>query len=323
MRVRKGVITAAGRGVGLYPAVDTVQRGMLPIVDRDGLTKPILQVIAEEALDSGIEELCVVCAPGDEERYRVQFGLLRDNLLGAFRGVNWADREVARIEDLVKRVCFAVQDEPRGYGDAVLCAGPFVGSEPFLLLLSDHVYRSRLHDKRCAQQLIDLAEEVSAPVSAVHATREHLIGRYGTLSGRRVSDRPGVYQIERILEKPAVSRAELELQTPGLRAGHYLCFFGMHVLVPQVLALLEEDRGRNGGNNGNLQLTPALDALARREQYLALEVEGSRYDIGAKLGHLQAQVALALSGRDRAALLSTVLELLAEASQDSDASSEA
>src|SRR6267142_3264173 len=92
-RVRKAVITAAGRGTRQYPASDTVQKAMLPLVDRDGLTKPVLQIIAEEALESGIEEICVVCAPGDEAVYRQHFRSYAENLRSAFKGVNWAEEQ--------------------------------------------------------------------------------------------------------------------------------------------------------------------------------------------------------------------------------------
>lgn len=313
MQVTKAVITAAGRGVRLYPAADTVQKGMLPVVDRDGLTKPVLQIIAEEALDSGIEEVCVVCAPGDAERYLSQFRLLRENLLEAFKSVDWAKEQAARIDNLLKRLRFQAQEQPLGYGHAVYCARDFAAGEPFLLLLGDHLYRSRRENKRCAQQLIETAVAADSAVAAVHATREHLVNRYGTLSGKRLPDRPGLYQIEAIREKPSVTQAELELQTPGLRAGHYLCFFGMHVLTPTVFELLEEVRDTAAGPSGEFQLTPALDLLARRERYLALEVEGSRYDIGAKFGTLEAQIALGLASRDRNELLTALVELLAEA----------
>jgi UTP--glucose-1-phosphate uridylyltransferase len=313
VQVAKAVVTAAGRGVRLYPAADTVQKAMLPVVDRDGLAKPVIQIIAEEALDSGIEEICIVCAPGDEERYLNQFRSLRDNLLQAFVSVDWARDQAARIDNLLKRLRFAVQHQPQGYGHAVSCARDFANGEPFLLLLSDHLYRSHVAGKRCARQLLEVAESAESAVAAVHATREHLVGRYGTVSGRRLPERQGLYQVQAILEKPSISRAELELQTPGLRAGHYLCFFGMHVLTPTIFDLLEEVRAENASGNGELQLTPALNLLAKREQYLALEVEGSRYDIGTRFGTLPAQVALALAGQDRNELMATLLELVAEA----------
>jgi len=311
VEIKKAVITAAGRGARLYPAADTVQKAMLPLVDRDGLAKPVLQVIAEEAIDSGIEEICVVCAPGDEEQYRARFKSLRSNLLEGYTGVAWAEEEAERISDLMRRLYFAVQEQARGYGHAVYSARDFAENEPFLLLLGDHLYISHVPGQRCAQQLIDLARSESCAVAAVQATREHLVGRYGTLSGRRESNMPGVYRIEKIVEKPSVSRAELELQTPGLRSGHYLCFFGIYVLTPLVLELLSREMDAD-----ELQLTPALNELAGRERYLALEVKGARYDIGAQLGWFQAQLALGLAGQARDQMLTTMVDLLAESRVD-------
>ncbi len=319
MQIRKAVITAAGRGVRLYPAADTVQKGMLPFIDRDGLNKPAIQIIAEEALDSGIEEICVVCAPGDDERYLDRFQLLRENLLAAYKGVEWAREQENRLNDLLRRLQFRVQHKPLGYGHAIHCARDFVGNEPFLLLLGDHLYISDVPGKRCAQQLIDLAGKQDCAVAAVHATREHLVGRYGTLTGKRLPNLRGVYQIEKILEKPSLSQAELEVHTPGLRAGHYLCFFGMHVLTPTLFDILQE-RIESDSASADYPLTPALQELATREKYLALEVEGSRYDIGARFGLLATQLALGLAGRDKDQVLTAVVELLAEANRRQDKS---
>jgi UTP--glucose-1-phosphate uridylyltransferase len=312
VHVRKAVITAAGRGVRLYPVADTVQKAMLPLLDRDGLAKPVIQIIAEEALESGIEEICVVCAPGDEDTYRRQFELLHDNLLASYRGVDWAQSQAERLNNVVRRLRFAPQQEPLGYGHAVYCAREFVGDEPFLLLLGDHLYVSQVEGQRCAQQLIDLAVQEDCAVAAVQATREHLVGRYGTLCGKRVPRHAGAYQIERIIEKPSVSQAELELYTPGLRAGYFLCFFGMYVLTPPVFTILQEAVDRAVSGQGDVQLTTALQELARRERYLALEVRGVRHDIGSKFGLLQTQLALGLAGKDRDEILALLVELLAE-----------
>jgi UTP--glucose-1-phosphate uridylyltransferase len=313
MRIKKAVITAAGRGARVYPAGDTVQQAMSPIVDRDGIAKPMLQIIAEEALESGIEELCVVCAPGDEPRYHRQLAASQETLLTGFRDREWARSEAGRLGELLRRMRFIVQDEPHGYGDAVWRAREFAGDEPLLLLLGDHLYVSHTQGQRCAAQVVAIAEHEGCAVSAVQATREHLVGRYGTLTGSRVAGKPCVYQIERIREKPSLSQAELDLQTPGLRAGHYLCFFGIHVLTPLAFDILGEQRQAAIEERRELQLTPALSELAGRERYLALEVAGRRYDVGARFGALQAQVALALAGQDREAMLASLLETLAEA----------
>jgi UTP--glucose-1-phosphate uridylyltransferase len=314
VQITKAVITAAGRGARQYPASDTVQKAMMPLVDRDGLTKPVLQIIAEEALGAGIEEICVVSAPGDEAYYRRHFRSYAETLRTAFRGVAWAEEQARRLVDLEGRLRFAVQPEPEGYGHAVWCAREFAADRPFLLLLGDHLYISR-ESRRCAKQLIDLATAEDCAVSAVQATREHLIHQYGTLTGKRQSDRPDVYVIDEIVEKPNPTLAELRLQVPGLRAGYYLCFFGMHVLTPSVFDLLDDLVRRDVREGGSIQLTTALNALARGEKYLALETRGTRHNLGVKFGVVEAQIALALAGVDRERMLAMLLESVVKVEQ--------
>jgi UTP--glucose-1-phosphate uridylyltransferase len=309
VQITKAVITAAGRGARQYPASDAVQKAMLPLVDRDGLTKPVLQIIAEEALESGIEEICVVSAPGDEAVYRNHFRNYAANLKASFRGTDWADDQARRLVELEERLRFAVQPEPRGYGHAVWCAREFVSGDPFLLLLGDHLYLSA-EDRRCARQVIDLAAAESCAVSAVQATREHLIHQYGTLTGRRLAQHSDVYTIDEIIEKPNPTLAELRLQVAGLRAGHYLCFFGIHVLSPMIFDLLDDLVRDNVRDLGQIQLTTALNALARREKYLAVETRGSRFNLGVKFGVVEAQIALALAGVDRERILAVLVESL-------------
>lgn len=315
VQISKAVITAAARGARQYPASDTVQKAMLPLVDRDGLTKPVLQIIAEEALESGIEEICVVGAPGDDVVYRNHFRNYAANLRSAFRGVAWAEEQARRLIDLEQRLRFAEQPEPQGYGHAVWCARSFVGNDPFLLLLGDHLYLSA-ESRRCARQVIDLASSENCAVSAVQATREHLIHQYGTLSGRRLAQRIDVYAIDEIIEKPNPTLAELKLQVSGLRAGHYLCFFGMHVLTPTVFELLDSLVRDDVRELGQIQLTTALNALAKREKFLAIETRGQRFNLGIKYGVVEAQIALALGGVDRERILAVLLETLSRLEQN-------
>ena len=314
MQISKAVITAAGRGARQYPASDTVQKAMLPLVDRDGLTKPVLQIIAEEAFESGIEEICVVSAPGDEAVYRAHFRGYAANLRSTYKGLDWAEEQARRIVELEQRLQFAVQPEPEGYGHAVWCARSFAGGQAFLLLLGDHLYVSA-ETRRCARQLIELASAENCAVSAVQATREHLIHQYGTLTGRRLPEHPDIYAIDEIIEKPNPTLAELRLHVPGLRAGHYLCFFGMHVLTPLVFDLLDELVRQNVRELGQIQLTTALNALARKERYLALETRGSRFNLGVKFGVVEAQIALALDGVDREQILALLLESMVRIEQ--------
>jgi UTP--glucose-1-phosphate uridylyltransferase len=277
MNISKAVITAAGKGQRTLP--------LQSVIDRDGVEKSVLGIILEEAFRAGVEEVCVVVRPGDEVSYA----------------------EVAG--DHTDRLCFVHQPQPLGYGHAIYCAHEFVGADAFLHLVGDHLYVSRT-EEGCAQQLVKLAGAEACVVSAVQATRESLLPYYGVVGGARVAGRQDLYQVETVLEKPTPTEAEQRLIVPGLRAGHYLCFFGMHVLTPAVLDILAK-RIEEAGERGGVTLTDALAELARREQYLALELPAWRYDVGVKYGLLTAQLALALSGADRDQVLATLLELLA------------
>lgn len=277
MKITKAVITAAGRGQRTLP--------LQTLIDRDGAENSVLGIIIDEVLRANIEEICVVVQPGDETAYI----------------------EVAG--DHAGRLHFVHQAEPLGYGHAVYCAREFVGSDPFLHLVGDHLYVSRTNQS-CAQYLIEVAETEACAVSAVQATRESLLPYYGVVGGRRVAGRPDLYQVETVIEKPTPTEAEQQLIVPGLRAGHYLCFFGMHVLTPTVIDLLAR-RIESAGRQGGVTLSAALAELAKREQYLALEITDWRYDVGVKYGLLTAQLALALNGQDRVEVLAKLLELLA------------
>jgi UTP--glucose-1-phosphate uridylyltransferase len=280
VEIKKAIITAAGKSQRTLP--------LQTLVDRDGQTKTALRILLEEVVAAGIEEVCVVVFPGDEQAYATAAGAL-----GA-------------------RLTFVEQSRPMGYGHAVFCARDFVGKEPFLLLVGDHLYFSG-GPKRCAQQLAEIAAAENCAVSAVQPTHESKLPYYGVIGGHLAPGRKGVYEVAQVLEKPTPTEAEQKLIVPGLRAGHYLCFFGMHALTPAVMELLGEEVGRNDGRN--VHLTTALARLAGRERYLGCELSGRRYDIGVKYGLLAAQLALALDGQDRDEVLTSLLELLARREQ--------
>ena len=207
------------------------------------------------------------------------------------------------------RLTFVRQTGPAGYAHAIRCAQDFVSRQPFLHLVGDHLYVSR-GQKSCAQQLVEVAEAEACAVSAVQASRESLLPYYGTVGGRRVPGRQDLYIVEDVIEKPTPTEAEQRLLVPGLRAGHYLCFFGMHVLTPTAMELLSARIAATGDGSG-AAFSQSLADLARRERYLALERPWWRHDVGVKYGLLIAQMALALNGKDRDEVLAQLLELLA------------
>jgi len=273
LRVRKAVITAAAPAQRALP--------LQTLIDRDGNEKSVLSILIEQSLAAGADEVAVIVWPGDELRYAEAAG------------------------HHARAVRFLPQPEARGYAHAILCARDFTGADPFLHMVGDHLYISG-GGTASARRLVELAEAEACSVSGVQPTRESLLPRFGAVAGRRVEGRSDLYRIDTVIEKPTPTEAEQRLMMPGIRAGYYLCFFGIHVFTPTVMELLTK---------GAPTLSAALAELARREQYLAIEDEGRRYDLGARYGLLVAQTALALSGPDRAHVLGQMVELLAGGSQ--------
>jgi UTP--glucose-1-phosphate uridylyltransferase len=276
MRVQKAVITAAAPNQNTLP----LQR----LVDGNGEEKTALQLIVEETLSAGIEEICVVIQPGDEANYRRAAG----HAIGS--------------------LTFVHQDRPLGYADAILRAKSFVGDDAFLHLVGDHLYMSAIATS-CAKQLVNLAEQFECPISAVQSTREHRLPYFGIVGGASVPRNEGLYEVRRVVEKPTPTLAEQELITPGLRSGHYLGYFGMHVLTSMAMQAVEEVASDPASERPSL--SDAMSKLPARGRYLAYQLRGTRYNIGIQYGVLIAQLAIGLSGRDRDYLLTEMVELLA------------
>lgn len=275
MSIRRAVITAA--------APDQKSLPLQSLVDQQGQPKTALELIIEECVDAGAEEICVVVCPGAGETFTRSAG------------------------QHANRLTFVEQDDPRGYGDALFRARDFVGGEPFLHLVSDHVYISH-SENSCARQIVELAASENCVVSAVQETRENKLPFFGTVGAIQTGNRDDVYEVTSVVEKPTPTRAEQDLIVAGLRSSYYLCLSGMHVLTPGVMDVLAEQISTT---EGSIQLSDALHSAAQRERYLALRVQASRYNIGEKYGLLKGQLALALSGKDRDNILAELLELVA------------
>ncbi len=311
-KVRKAVITAAGRGTRQYPASTAVQKEMFPLVDRDGLTKPVIQIIGEEAIDSGIEEICIVTQPGEEQQYRDYFRRMDNDTVRAFRGKDWAILASEKLQAFGERLHFAEQATPDGFGHAVFQAKAFVGSDPFLLLLGDHVYVSDTKD-RCARQLLNVYEQQPLDsVTAVQPTVERLLHLFGVIAGEPVDTARGVYRAERIVEKPTIEYARQHMVTPGLPAGNYLAHFGMWVFSPRIFDSIEHLIRHDLRDKGEIQLTAAQEHLRQNsDTYWTVVTEGQRYDTGIPYGLMETQLALALNGIHRADICEAIARILA------------
>lgn len=310
-KVRKAVITAAGRGTRQYPASTAVQKEMFPLVDRDGLTKPVIQIIGEEAIDSGIEEICIITQPGEEAHYREYFKRLDNEMVKAFRGKDWAILESEKLGAFGERLHFAEQHSPEGFGHAVYQAKKFVGDEPFLLMLGDHVYISDVKD-RCARQLIKIFEQyMLEAATSVQPTMERLLHLFGTIKGEAIDVAKGIFKAQLIIEKPSIETAREKLTTPYLPAGNYLAHFGQHVFSPRIFDSLEYLIKNNIREKGEIQLTAAQEHLRQNtDKYWAVVAQGNRYDTGIPYGLMETQLALALNGVHRTEICEAIARIL-------------
>lgn len=280
MQVRKAVITAAGESQRHLP--------LQAVVDGHGRNRKVLGLLVDELASAGIEDVGIVILPGFEALYR----------------------DVA--DDVSADLSFITQPEPAGYADAVLRAGDFVGDLPFLLMVSDHLYVSDAPDRSCAQQLVAIAEQEDCVVSAVQPTHESKLPYFGAIGGALFDRARELYEVKAVLEKPTPTEAEQQLVTPGLRHGHYLCFLGMHVLNALCMQTLKERALRSDGRERDL--CGALQEVSGRGRYLAVAINGRRYDLDRRHGLLVAQLAVSLSGTHREEVLESLVEVLAQSS---------
>ena len=290
--IRKAVIPLAGHGLRMLPATRAVRKALFPIVDDRGRVCPVLQLIIEEAVNAGIEEIGLVIAPEDEALIRAYFSRLPGPLKSAIG--NRADLLAAAESPGVfsEKLTFITQDRPRGFGDAVLRAKTWIDGDPVLVMLGDHLYFSG-EDRCCARQLLDAYAELQAPVSGVIRKSVDDIRHFGTISGRPVPRWYGLYEIDTVVEKPDPGLARERLRVEGMPADTFLCWFGLHAMTPDIFDCLARMEGDGTTEGGELQLTGAQAMLSTQRAYFALEINGDHYDTGSPEGYVEAVAAFA------------------------------
>ena len=278
--VKKAVIPAAGYGTRLYPASKSTKKEFFPIVDKDGYAKPAIQLIIEEAVESGIEDVCLIVQQDSIADFKRYFEEpLPPDLDEHLSALPWAVAQSEKLFDLGRRLHYVVQKEQKGFGHAVYCTKEWVGNEPFLLMLGDHLYESH-HEIRCAQQILNVFSDVGKSVSAVIRQQEHKLHLFGIIGGQRIPNNPRLYKVSELAEKPSAEYARAHLAIDGLPAGEYLCIFGQYLLTPRIFECIQHHIDNEILEKGEIQLTNALDLLRREEGYYAYETEGKCYDIG-------------------------------------------
>jgi UTP-glucose-1-phosphate uridylyltransferase/mevalonate kinase len=276
-QVRKAVIPAAGFGTRLFPATKATKKELFPIVDRDGIAKPAILLIVEEALNAGLDEVIIIVQEDDLEDFRAFF-----NVQVSIENYNKLPRHFQdysrRLLEMGQRVKFSIQRAQEGLGHAVYSARDLIGSEPFLLMLGDHLYRSD-GERSCAKQLVDAYNQHGISVIGLRSTPENLLANFGTVTGVWLESGQ-LLNITEFAEKPTVDYARANLRVPQLPDDEYLTVFGQYIIKPQLFTYLEEHINNNVRERGEFQLTSALDRLRQEDGFLGLVIDGQRYDIG-------------------------------------------
>ena len=267
--VRKAIIPAAGLGTRFLPATKAQAKEMLPIVD-----KPTLQYIIEEAIESGIEEILIVTGR-NKKSIEDHFDRSVELELELEQKGKTAMLEMVQDISNMVNIHYIRQKEPKGLGHAIHCAKSFIGNEPFAVLLGDDIVDA---STPCLKQMIDAYDEYKTTVLGVQEVARENVDKYGILDVKHIEDR--VYKVKDMVEKPSIEEAPSNI-----------AILGRYIITPEIFNILENQAP---GKGGEIQLTDALQTLATKEAIYAYNFEGRRYDVGDKLGFLEATVDFAL-----------------------------
>ncbi|TNJ55274.1 UTP--glucose-1-phosphate uridylyltransferase GalU [Paenibacillus hemerocallicola] len=273
MKVRKAIIPAAGLGTRFLPATKAMPKEMLPIVD-----KPTIQYIIEEAVESGIEDIIIVTGKGKraiEDHFDMSYEL--ESSL-ASKGKFAILDEVQKASRLVD-IHYIRQKAPLGLGHAVWCARKFVGDEPFAVLLGDDIVDA---EKPCLKQMIEYYNEFESSIIGVQPVPMNEVSRYGIVDSVEVRDK--LFHVRKLVEKPKKE------ETPS-----NLAIMGRYILSPKIFEILEK---QDEGAGGEIQLTDAISKLCNFEEVYAYHFDGTRHDVGEKMGFIKTTIEYALKRDD-------------------------
>lgn len=273
MKITKAVIPAAGLGTRFLPATKAQPKEMLPIVD-----KPTIQYIIEEAVKSGITDILIITgrnkrAIEDHFDRSIELELELES-----KGKSELLEEIRDISELVN-IQYIRQKMPKGLGHAILCAKSFVGNEPFAVLLGDDIVDSKVP---CLSQLIEVHEHYKGTVLGVQKVSHENVCKYGIVDGNEIES--GIHKVTTLVEKPKLEDAPTDV-----------AILGRYIISPEIFDILENTKP---GSGGEIQLTDALNELAKIENMVAYEFEGRRHDVGDKLGFLMATVEYAMKNEE-------------------------
>lgn len=276
-KVRKAVIPAAGLGTRLFPATKILKKELFPLIDQDGHAKPAMLIIVEEAIKAGITEIAIVVPAGETNSLAEFFSQpLSASLKAKLSPENLAYHDY--ILNLGEKISFIYQNSPEGYGHAIYCARKWLGNEPFLLLLGDHVYKSAL-PINCARQVIEIYEQLQKSTIGLTIMSGDIIQKAGCVTGNWQKPRE-IMELKQICEKPSLEYAQTHLQMPDMNKNEFLAVFGIYVLDSAIFGYLEREIKQNQRYKNEFQLTTSLEKMRAQEGMIGYLVKGQYFDIG-------------------------------------------
>ncbi len=277
-KVKKAVIPVAGFGTRLYPATKAVKKDFLPVLDKDGLFKPVILILLEQLIESGIEEICLIIGEGEQEIYDKFFQRMSDE------NYQKLPEEKQKYEDFISglatKITYVYQKERKGFGHAVYQSCQFADGDPVLLLLGDMIYESYI-GKTCSQQLIDAYEEYGLPVVSMHEVPLEEVVHYGIMKGDWSDEKEQYASLEEICEKPTIEYAQDHLKMMYKQTQEkYYAVFGQYILTQDVYDILERNIRENNLSKGEIQLTDALEEVRKQIGMIGCSIHGKSYDVG-------------------------------------------
>ncbi len=278
--IHKAIIPIAGYGTRLFPATKAVPKALFPIIAQDGLAKPIIQLIIEEAITAGVEAVCLVAQPHQVEPITDYFS---GNVPDAIREKPELVVQADSLVEIGKRLQFAIQTEPQGFGHAIYCAKDFAADDPVMILLGDHLYISET-DVSCAKQLADVYTQVGKSVTSLDVCDESELSVNGIVQGSPEREFSRLFKLAHIAEKPTVDYAREHMRVEGIwdaqETHQYLCHFGIDLLTPLLFDILDYNYRNQILTHGEIQLRDAMAEVVKQEGMFGYRVAGSRYDTG-------------------------------------------
>ena len=277
-KLRKAVIPVAGFGTRLFPATKCLKKDFFPIMDKDGILKPVILILLEQLLNAGIEEICLVIGENEQFLYDSFFKSLPKDHYNKLPDDKKKYEDI--IESLQRHITYVVQKEKLGFGHAVFQSCVFAADEPVLLLLGDMIYNTS-SEKNCMQQMIDVYEKYGKPIISIHSVPKSDVIHYGIMTGSWDDTEQKVLRLTEISEKPTVQYAEDFLCVPTKKSKqNFYAVFGQYILTKEVYDQLGENINNNLLENGEFQLTTALEQVREKSGMLGYLIDGVSYDVG-------------------------------------------